>query len=158
MEGMLVRRFPSRSSSPTDGISSRIRALWSHRPPLAGRNPALLARSVRSSQLCVVEGPLWAPPPIFGAGLRATLLVAVMLLVGPACQREPAPAATPPPATEPAPAAPAPAPTPAPVEKAAAPESSAAAATGETLEAFKNDPLIKKALEIFAGEIQTSAK
>ncbi len=52
---------------------------------------------------------MWAPPPIFGAGLRAALLAAVMLLVGPACQREPAPAATPPPATEPAPAAPAPA-------------------------------------------------
>ncbi len=68
---------------------------------------------------------------------------------------EPMPEELPP---EPAPAAPAPTPTLAPVEKAAAPESSAAAATGETLEAFKNDPLIKKALEIFAGEIQTSAK
>ena len=60
----------------------------------------------------------------------------------------------------PAPAAVAAAPIPAPaaVEKAATPEASPAAATGETLEAFKNDPLIKKALEIFAGEIQTSAK
>lgn len=61
---------------------------------------------------------------------------------------------------EPAPAAAVSAPAPAPtvVEKAALAEASPAIATGETLEAFKNDPLIKKALEIFAGEIQTSTK
>lgn len=51
-------------------------------------------------------------------------------------QEDPAPAA--------APKAEAP---PAPEEKA-----------GDPMEEFKNDPLIKKALEIFAGEIQTSAK
>ncbi len=54
------------------------------------------------------------------------------------------------PAAAPAPAAPAPA--------AAQPAAPAAAPTAESMEEFKNDPLIKKALEIFAGEIQTATK
>lgn len=51
---------------------------------------------------------MWAPPRIFSAGLRTALLVAALLLAGPACRREPAPAAAPPPASEPTPATPAP--------------------------------------------------
>jgi len=54
---------------------------------------------------------------------------------------------------------PEPEPTPAPEAKAPEPEPAAPQApAGDPMDDFKNDPLIKKALEIFRGEIQTATK
>ncbi len=58
---------------------------------------------------------------------------------------------------------PEPEPEPAPVPEAKAPEPEPASAApqapaGDPMDEFKNDPLIKKALEIFRGEIQTATK
>ncbi|PTX93606.1 DNA polymerase III subunit gamma/tau [Spartobacteria bacterium LR76] len=56
---------------------------------------------------------------------------------------------------------PEPEPAPSPEVKASTPEPAAAvpqAPVGDPMDEFKNDPLIKKALEIFRGEIQTATK
>lgn len=61
----------------------------------------------------------------------------------------------------PEPVAPEPDPEPEPAAAATTPEpapETPAEPVGDPMEEFKNDPLIKKALEIFAGEIQTPAK
>ncbi|CAN5741952.1 hypothetical protein BH09VER1_BH09VER1_10800 [soil metagenome] len=61
-------------------------------------------------------------------------------------------------APEPPPAAPVPAPVAAVAPAVPAAPAAPVAPSAESMEEFKNDPLIKKALEIFAGEIQTTTK